>query len=532
MITETPNILIVHLQRICFNFDTFQNDKINSFCEFPNVLDLKPYSFHEVMGKEGRLKSQTEEEDAPEAPPIGQRDSEEGIEETEEEKKRKEAIEDAKEPEQDDCYEYKLVGVNVHSGTANAGHYWSYINTNRGIDECDDPNWIKTETQPWMEFNDSRVTEWDFKDLKSKTFGNEAKSGGAGYFSSLGDSYGTSGYMLFYERRVKKPLKIIVPDDQVEETKAKGIEVTYDEEKKEHFKMSPYRTAADGELANDIYTKVAEDNSKFTFESDIYSTEFFDFILQILQSVADGEVDDATKLNGMGIGVKVGFEILARMMVNPGIERVAQVMIDIMKSRPEITKGFIEKMSDLPNSEVLWEVLLECGDKHAQTHLARVVSFALCHLKLQEKDAALSQEMETVQKRFTDSDGVEHSVDEEHSKSACIRFLIMMTSLLSERAPKNWRKFDAFLEIFYNFMVFSAEDIACERAKHDTESEAFKVGIELYFKYNMIRYLGDFILQENSPYNEPDQIRTQMGGMYGSPNLSSVLKTVILMISD
>jgi hypothetical protein len=27
------------------------------------VLDLKPYSFHEVMGKENRLKEQNEEED-------------------------------------------------------------------------------------------------------------------------------------------------------------------------------------------------------------------------------------------------------------------------------------------------------------------------------------------------------------------------------------------------------------------------------------------------------------------------------------
>ena len=64
-----------------------------------------------------------------------------------------------------------------------------------------------------MEFNDSRVSDWDFKDLKSRTFGNEAKSSGTstGYFSSLGDSYGTSAYMLFYERRVKKPLKIVVP---------------------------------------------------------------------------------------------------------------------------------------------------------------------------------------------------------------------------------------------------------------------------------------------------------------------------------
>jgi len=57
LISKTPNVLIVHLQRIVFNFDTFQNDKLNSFMEFPNTLDLKPYSFHEVMGKEGRLKS-------------------------------------------------------------------------------------------------------------------------------------------------------------------------------------------------------------------------------------------------------------------------------------------------------------------------------------------------------------------------------------------------------------------------------------------------------------------------------------------
>lgn len=78
--------------------------------------------------------------------------------------------------------------------------------------------------------------------------------------------------------------------------------------------MCPYRSAADGELANDIYKKVSEDNNKFTFESDIYSSEFFEFILQILQSVADSDVDDQTKINGLKIGNKVGFEILARLM--------------------------------------------------------------------------------------------------------------------------------------------------------------------------------------------------------------------------
>jgi len=33
--------------------------------------------------------------------------------------------------EPDENFEYKLVGVVIHMGTADAGHYLSYINTNR-----------------------------------------------------------------------------------------------------------------------------------------------------------------------------------------------------------------------------------------------------------------------------------------------------------------------------------------------------------------------------------------------------------------
>lgn len=48
----------------------------------------------------------------------------------------------------------------------------------------------------------------------------------------------------------------------------------------------------------------------------------------------------------------------------------------------------------------------------------------------------------------------------------------------------------------------------------------------------MIHYLGDFILQEKSPYHEAGQVRTQMGGAYASPNLGKILATIIIMISD
>ena len=146
------------------------------------------------------------------------------------------------------------------------GHYWSYINTNRGRDEVEgDPNWIRTDLDPWMEFNDSRVTDFDYKNLGKECFGNEAGSG------FMGDSYGTSGYMLFYERRKKKPLKILVDEDKVEEEQKKGTEVKFDEEKKEHYKIVGYREAANGEKANPIYSQVFKDNNSVSFENDIYS---------------------------------------------------------------------------------------------------------------------------------------------------------------------------------------------------------------------------------------------------------------------
>ena len=57
LLSETPNVLIIHLQRILFDFDTFRNEKMNQYYEFPTFLNLKPYSYHEVMRRENRLKT-------------------------------------------------------------------------------------------------------------------------------------------------------------------------------------------------------------------------------------------------------------------------------------------------------------------------------------------------------------------------------------------------------------------------------------------------------------------------------------------
>ena len=96
LIESTPNILIVHLQRIVFNFDTFANEKINTRLEFPNSVDLYPYTKAGI--------------ESPESNSVD--------------------------------FQYDLIGVVVHKGTAELGHYYSFI---------------KTEQNKWFEFNDSTV---------------------------------------------------------------------------------------------------------------------------------------------------------------------------------------------------------------------------------------------------------------------------------------------------------------------------------------------------------------------------------------
>lgn len=61
-IESLPNMLIVHLQRLYFDMDTFQNQKLNSRVEFPNVLNVKPFMINEVLKQEKDLMKKSKKD--------------------------------------------------------------------------------------------------------------------------------------------------------------------------------------------------------------------------------------------------------------------------------------------------------------------------------------------------------------------------------------------------------------------------------------------------------------------------------------
>ena len=135
-----------------------------------------------------------------------------------------------------------------------------------------------------MEFNDSTVREFNFEKLKEEGFGGDGKGGNDDTWS-FGGSYGKSAYMLVYERKQKRDLKILVNKEDVQMETEKGEKIQYDDKKEEYYKLIDYREGVEDIAPNQIYKQVFEDNQKFEFENDIYSTEFFDFINGILKAV-------------------------------------------------------------------------------------------------------------------------------------------------------------------------------------------------------------------------------------------------------
>ena len=153
---------------------------------------------------------------------------EEQEEDTEEAKRMREIqqeeeqrILDAFREQELDGFEYKLAGVVIHMGTAEAGHYLSYANIEREQDSSVDiKNWAQTSKQTWLEFNDNNISRFDFSNMEYKAFGEEAASS---TMHNVNDYEGTgqgaarshNAYMLIYEKAVKTPLKVVCRDEDI-----------------------------------------------------------------------------------------------------------------------------------------------------------------------------------------------------------------------------------------------------------------------------------------------------------------------------
>lgn len=226
-LAKLSNTVILHLKRFSFDFDTMRKLKVNDEFTFPMQLDLSPYASSEP--NEGL----------------------DGVEST---------------PRPCSYYKFHLVGVVTHSGTADSGHYYSYIK-DKDIFEED------SSGGKWMQFNDADVTPFDPEELPQMCFGGPTKT-----MAGMVTDKIYSGYLLVYDRDVPESLsdkvRIPVPLDS-------SVRRILPELGPGAAPNSPL--TASHLLSTELYATIWQQNTDFLRQRTIFADDYFAFVKQVLE---------------------------------------------------------------------------------------------------------------------------------------------------------------------------------------------------------------------------------------------------------
>ena len=247
---ELPNVLVIHLQKIIFDMETLMNIKISSKFEFKHKMNLQDFVYKE-KAKENEKKDGEDDQTEPE------------VEEEE------------KDPED---FEYKLVGVVIHRGNAEYGHYTSLININRNDPSRD------TKEDTWLDFDDSRVTKFNMDNFEEECFGSEDKETATAY-PSLDHNISKSAYILVYDK-VKKTDIVFTVDkdhkDELDRIKSALIDKTKitnegDEYRTPFFNMGRF-------IPKHYFDEVDIDNNSLILEQQLLSSKFCNSFAEIVSN--------------------------------------------------------------------------------------------------------------------------------------------------------------------------------------------------------------------------------------------------------
>ena len=226
-----PNVLIVHLRRFWMNYDEFHTEKINSMFKFPFEINLKKYCIEDIMSQSQHSAYETDD--------IYYKE--------------------------DEYYAYTLKGVTVHMGTADGGHYFSFINVNRD-NTSSSPSSNDGEdgdNATWLKFNDSHVSKFDVKELPDECFGGSRENGAYGVHEFENCQ---NAYLLIYERHAKTPIRYVYKT-QTEINVTDNDVVTFDEAQrnvilKQHDISRKQPQSSRNELAHALTCKTFHDVHK------------------------------------------------------------------------------------------------------------------------------------------------------------------------------------------------------------------------------------------------------------------------------
>jgi ubiquitin carboxyl-terminal hydrolase 34 len=244
---------------------------------------------------------------------------------------------------------FELVGILVHSGTAESGHYYSYIRERPSNSPSDN----------WVEFNDDNVSHWEPKSMEASCFGGVDYRGTVENGTSQFDkSY--SAYMLFYQR------------SSFLATQKQGLEKSE--------MTSPIRLP----IAPRLFNHITMENELLLRKYCLYDPSHSAFVGKMLSNIKHinkGCCSESHTLEKLSMLVALNHldQVVGRVKDTPDFTSFIVGLRQMCNDCAECSRDFLEWFSDRP--DCLRHLLLRNPDAMIRGEMASSVLAALLKVK-------------------------------------------------------------------------------------------------------------------------------------------------------
>jgi len=268
-------------------------------------------------------------------------------------------------------YQYKLRGTVIHMGTAESGHYYSFI---------------KDGANNWFEFNDSIVRPFDLKDLAQEAFGGEEKLN----IENIGNAKevkerNRNAYLLFYERDAYF-------DENANRVSTMLIGNQDREARNKVENMNPQ-----------ILKETKEDNFKFHTTKYIWDRDYGDYVYRLLEEVSKNK-NLANPTNDIFEAAKFCtlffMTVILRGQERARLPKFLKELKVIFRASPKICAWFLECFSF---AEIIKEFLVDCPVKDMKYFVLGLIKISLYNVYQEQSELSLEEFEKGVLCRFINS---------------------------------------------------------------------------------------------------------------------------------
>ncbi|KAL9032013.1 MAG: hypothetical protein Q9196_000026 [Gyalolechia fulgens] len=299
---EIPDNLIFHLKRFDYDIMTGVRHKINDRFEFPEKIDMSPYNIDYLQ-----------DTDRPPSPDV-----------------------------------FELVGILVHMGTAESGHYYSYIRERSPRAEQD---------TTWVEFNDADVTLFDPSRIPDFCFGGITEP--AGYAAA---SYPKSwnAYMLFYQRLPAASFDVQQPQPIAEQQL--GLD----------------------SLSSDLGKRITADNEKFLRKYCLYDSAHASFAIALLEQLrvvtkSCCSDEHAAEKDAIVLSLEYADQVLSRIKDSTDFEKMLESLTAVIRGCSVCCRLALEWAAS--NKTAFRNLLLRCPTAKVRKSFGDLLVRALRYLR-------------------------------------------------------------------------------------------------------------------------------------------------------